>query len=70
MQHVLLTLLDEWRKHLGNNKTVGGILMDLSKAFDCIPHDILVAELTVYHTDDNRIPISRIANSVFALIIH
>ena len=70
MQHVLLLLLDEWRKHLGNNKTVGGILMDLSKAFDCIPHDILVAKLTAYGIDDHRISISRIANSVFALIIH
>ena len=70
MQHVLLTLLDEWRKHLGNNKTVGGILMDFSKAFNCIPHDILVAKLTAYGIDDNRISISRIANSVFALIIH
>ena len=29
MQHVLLRLLEEWREHLDNNKTVVGILMDL-----------------------------------------
>ena len=33
-QHVLLRLLEEWREHLDNNKTVGGILMDLTEAFD------------------------------------
>ena len=28
-QHALLSLLEEWREHLDNNKIVGGILMDL-----------------------------------------
>ena len=54
-QHVLLRLLEELREHLDNNKTVGGILMDLSKAFDCIPHDLLLAKLAAYGIDDNLI---------------
>ena len=33
--HVFLRLLEEWRGHLDNNKTVEGILMDLSKVFNC-----------------------------------
>ena len=52
-QHVLLRLLEEWREHLDNNKTVGGILMDLSKVFDCVPHDLLLAKLAAYDIDDN-----------------
>ena len=34
-QNVLSRLLEECREHLENNKTMGGILMDLSKAFEC-----------------------------------
>ena len=33
-QHVLLRLIEQWSDCLDNNKVVGGILMDLSKAFD------------------------------------
>ena len=54
-QHVLLRLLDEWREHLNNNKTVGGILIDLSKAFDCVPHFLLLAKLAAYGIDDNLV---------------
>ena len=54
-QHVLLRLLKEWREHLNNNKAVGGILIGLSKAFDCVSHDLLLAKLVAYGTDDNLI---------------
>ena len=54
-QHALLRLLEELREHLDNNKTVGEILMDLSKAFDCVPQDLLFAKLAAYGIDDNLI---------------
>ena len=54
-QHLLLRLLEKWRERLDNSKTVGGILMDLSKAFDCVPHDIFLAKPAVCAIDNNLI---------------
>ena len=47
-QHVFSRLLEEWKKNIDNNFTVGGVLMDLSKAFDCIPQNLLIAKLSAY----------------------
>ena len=51
-QHVLIRLLEEWREDLDNNFVVRGVFMDLSKALDCIPHDLLIAKLKAYGFDD------------------
>ena len=50
-QHVLIRLIDEWTKNLDNNYFIGNVLMDLSKAFDCIPHDLVFAKLAAYGFD-------------------
>ena len=47
-QHALLTLVENWRKSLDNKGFGGAILMDLSKAFDALNHDLLIAELHAY----------------------
>ena len=47
-QHVLIKKIEEWRKNLDDNFLVGVVLTDLSKAFDCIPHDLLIAKLSAY----------------------
>ena len=52
-QHVLIRLLEEWKKCLDNNYAVGGVLMDLSKAFDCVLHDLLIAKLDANGINEN-----------------
>ena len=54
-QHVLQRMIEAWRKCLDDNKVVGAILMDLSKAFDCLPNDLLLAKLEAYSLDDNAL---------------
>ena len=48
---MLLRLIEKWKKNLDNNEVVGGVLMDLPKAFDCIPHDLLISKFSVYGFD-------------------
>ena len=47
-QHALFRLIQSWHKSLDNSGKVGTILMDLSKAFDSLPHDLLLAKLHAY----------------------
>ena len=56
-QHLLLRFTEEWRKYLDQNKIVGSLLMDLSKAFDCLPHDLLIAKLEAYGFDTKTLNI-------------
>ena len=43
--HVLVKLIENWKKYLYQKKLVGAVLMDLSKAFDFIPHDLFIAKM-------------------------
>ena len=47
-QHVIIRLLEVWKKKLDDDVVVGAVLTNLSKAFDCLPHDLLIAKLAAY----------------------
>ena len=46
--HVLIRLIETWKKALKEKFLVSAVLMDLSKAFDCIPHSLHIAKLHAY----------------------
>ena len=41
-------LLEKWKNILDNNEYAGAVLMNLSKAFNTINHDFLIAKLHTY----------------------
>ena len=41
----MLALTEEWRNALDRHEYVAAILMDLSKAFDCLPSDLITEKL-------------------------
>ena len=45
---VLIRLIEDWKIALDDRQVVGAMLIDLSKAFDCLPHRLLLAKLRAY----------------------
>jgi hypothetical protein len=54
-QTALLRIIEDWKKALDDNKCIAAILMDLSKAFDCLPHNLLMLKLEVYGLSENSL---------------
>ena len=56
-QHFLLAMLEKWKQVVSNGQAFGVLLTDLSKIFDHLQHELLIAKLNafivlVFETDE------------------
>ena len=54
-EYCLLAMMEMWKKALDERKVAGAVLTDLSKAFDCLSHDLLIAKLEAYGFDKSAL---------------
>ena len=49
----MLATVEKWEKVVDDEGVFGALLTDLSKVFDCIPHDLIIAKLEAngFHKD-------------------
>ena len=52
-QDCLLVMVKTWKKVLDKKENAGAMLTDLSKAFDSLNHELLIAKLNAYNFDDS-----------------
>ena len=52
-------MIESWKAKLNNGSKVGVIIMNLSKAFDDLNHDLLPVKLEAYGLDNNAVSFMR-----------
>ena len=48
-------MVEKWKAAVDNGSVFAALLTDLSKMFDCTPHDLITAKLTAYGFDTNAL---------------
>ena len=54
-QNCLLSMVETWKNVIDKNGTISAIFMDLSKAFDTLNHNLLIAKLGAYGFENDAL---------------
>ena len=54
-QPCLITPVEKWKESVDNGGAFGALFSGLSKAFDCLSHELLIAKLSAYGFDKNAL---------------
>ena len=44
-------MIEKWKKSIDSKDSFGALLTNLSRAFDCMPHELMIAKLDAYGVD-------------------
>ena len=54
-QHSLVPMIEKWKNALDKGEYICALFMDLSKAFDTIDHNLMLAKLEAYGFNENSL---------------
>ena len=55
----LLSLTEQWKEGLDKHNIIGKIAIDLSNAFDCLSHGLILEKLKFYGLSDHALSLMR-----------
>ena len=59
-----MRLIKNWKLALNNKKIIAALIMDLSKAFDCLQHYLIIAKLHAYGFDMQALKLIYLSNGI------
>ena len=57
--YCLVIMLERFKKALDKKNKFGALLTDISKAFECLNHELLIAKLDAYNVDNSSLEVTR-----------